>query len=71
MTRECAGMAEGDKPDFDVFAVRERDGGGKDIFTKIGVAYKRRDGGVGILLDALPLSRRIVVLPPLPDQEKK
>jgi hypothetical protein len=65
-------MAEGDKPDFDVFAVRERESGkGKDIFTKIGVAYKRRDGGVGILLDALPLSRRIVVLPPLPQQEEK
>ena len=58
-------MAEGDKPDFDVFSVRERDGGkGKDIFTKIGVAYKRRDGGVGMLLDALPMSRRVVVLPP-------
>ncbi|WEK04368.1 MAG: hypothetical protein P0Y65_19670 [Candidatus Devosia phytovorans] len=65
-------MAEGDKPDFDVFSVREREGGkGKDIFTKIGVAYKRRDGGVGILLDALPISRRVVVLPPLePDGEK-
>lgn len=58
-------MAEGDKPDFDVFSVREREGGkGKDIFTKIGVAYKRRDGGVGILLDALPISRRVLVLPP-------
>lgn len=65
-------MAEGDKPDFDVFSVRERDGGkGKDIFTKIGVAYTRRDGGVGILLDALPLSRRVLVLPPLaPDPDK-
>ena len=59
-------MAEGDKPDFDVFAVRERDGGkGKDIYTKIGVGYTRRDGGVGILLDALPISRRVLVLPPL------
>lgn len=65
-------MAEGDKPDFDVFSVRERDGGkGKDIFTKIGVAYTRRDGGVGILLDALPISRRVVVLPAVvPDHDK-
>jgi hypothetical protein len=64
-------MAEGDKPDFEVFAVREREGGiGKDIFTKIGVAYKRRDGGVGILLDSLPLSRRVVVLAPAPEREK-
>lgn len=66
-------MAEGNRPDFDVFAVREREGGkGKDIFTKIGVAFKRRnDDGVNILLDALPLDRRVVVVPPLPaDQER-
>ncbi len=65
-------MAEGNKPDFDVFAIREREGGkGKDVFTKIGVAFKRRDAeGVSILLDALPLSRRLAVLPPLPDEEK-
>jgi hypothetical protein len=65
-------MAEGDKPDFDVFSVREREGGkGKDIFTKIGVAYTRRDGGVGILLDALPLSRRVLVLPPFATEHDK
>jgi len=65
-------MAEGDKPDFDVFSVREREGGkGKDIFTKIGVAYTRRDGGVGILLDALPLSRRVLVLPPFAAEHDK
>ena len=63
-------MAEGDKPDFDVFAVRDREGVGKDIFTKIGVAYKRRDGGMGILLDALPISRRIVVSPPFLKKEE-
>ena len=61
-------MAEGNKPDFDVFAIREREGGtGKDIFIKIGVAFKRRNAeGVSILLDALPLGRRLAVLPPLP-----
>jgi hypothetical protein len=62
-------MADGRKPDFDVFAIRERDGG-KDVFTKIGVAFKRQEGqGVSILLDALPLGRRLAVLPPLPPQE--
>ena len=66
-------MAEGNKPDFDVFAVRERDGGkGKDIFTKIGVAFKRRNGeGVNIMLDSLPMGRRVVVVPPLPENEEK
>lgn len=64
-------MAEGNRPDFDVFAIREREGGsGKDIFIKIGVAFKRRNAeGVSILLDALPLGRRLAVLPPLPEDE--
>jgi hypothetical protein len=66
-------MAEGNQPDFDVFAIREREGGkGKDVFTKIGVAFKRRNAeGVSILLDALPLSRRLAVLPPLPEDEEE
>ena len=66
-------MAEGNRPDFDVFAIREREGSnGKDVFTKIGVAFKRRNAeGVSILLDALPLSRRLAVLPPLPEDEKQ
>ena len=34
-------MADGRKPDFDVFAIRERTDG-KDVFTKIGVAFKRQ-----------------------------
>ena len=58
-------MAEGNKPDFDVFAIREREDGGKDFFVKIGVAFKRRTGeGMTIMLDALPLGRKLAVLPP-------
>jgi hypothetical protein len=66
-------MAESNRPDFDVFAVREREGGkGKDVFTKVGVAFKRRNGeGVNILLDALPLGRRLVVTLPLPAEEER
>jgi hypothetical protein len=67
-------MAEGNRPDFDVFAVREREGGsGKDIFVKIGVAFKRRNDaeGVNIMLDALPLGRRLVVVPPLADDDRR
>lgn len=66
-------MAEGRKPDFDVFSIREREGG-KDVFTKIGVAFKRQEAeGISILLDALPIGRRLAVLPPLPqpDHEKR
>jgi hypothetical protein len=58
-------MAEGSRPDFDVFAIREREGEGKDIFMKVGVAFKRRNAeGITILLDALPLGRKLAVLPP-------
>jgi hypothetical protein len=67
-------MAEGSRPDFEVYAVREREGGsGKDIFVKIGVAYKRRNEaeGVNILLDALPLGRRLVVVPPMDDSHRR
>jgi hypothetical protein len=54
----------GNKPDFDVFAIREREDGGKDIFVKVGVAFKRRNAdGMTILLDALPLGRKLAVLP--------
>ena len=62
-------MADGNRPDFEVFAIREREGGtGKDIFIKIGVAFKRRDAeGVTILLDSLPFSRKLTMLPPRSD----
>jgi hypothetical protein len=63
-------MTDRRKPDFDVFAIRERTDG-KDVFTKIGVAFKRQGAeGVSILLDALPLGRRLAVLPPLPPQDE-
>ncbi len=35
-------MSEGNGPDFDVFSIREREGGGKDIFVKVGVAFQRK-----------------------------
>jgi len=65
-------MAEGNRPDFDVFAIREReDGQGKDIFVKIGVAFKRRNAeGFTIMLDALPLGRKLAVLPPRDDSDR-
>ena len=66
-------MAEGHKPDFDVFAIREHGSGtGKEIFVKIGVAFKRRNAeGVSILLDALPLGRKLAVLPPLREDPER
>jgi len=57
-------MAEGNGPDFDVFSIKEREGGGKDIFVKVGVAFQRKNAkGMTIMLDALPFSRKLTVLP--------
>ena len=45
--------------------VKLKGGEGKDIFIKVGVAFKRRNAeGVSILLDALPLGIKLAVLPP-------
>ena len=59
-------MTTGNRPDFEVFAIREReDGQGKDIFVKVGVAFSRRNAeGMTIMLDALPFGRKLAVLPP-------
>ena len=35
-------MAEGRRQEFDVLSIREREGG-KDVFTKIGVALNRHE----------------------------
>ncbi|MBR2173642.1 hypothetical protein [Sphingopyxis sp.] len=57
-------MSEGAGPDFEVFSIREREGGGKDIFVKVGVAFQRKNAkGMTIMLDALPFGRKLAVLP--------
>lgn len=53
-------------PDFVVYAVRERDGA-KDVWTRIGAAFKHEKEGVTLLLDALPIGRKIVLMPPRED----
>ena len=46
------------------FSIREREGGGKDIFVKVGVAFQRKNAkGMTIMLDALPFGRKLAVLP--------
>jgi hypothetical protein len=66
-------MSVGNRPDFDVFAIREREEGqGKDIFIKVGVAFKRRNAeGMTIMLDALPMGRKLAVLPPRDEPETR
>ena len=50
-------------PDYVVYAVRERDGA-KDVWTRIGAAFKHEKDGVTLLLDALPVGRKVVLMPP-------
>lgn len=55
------------QPDFVVYAVRERDGA-KDVWTRIGAAFKHdKAEGLTVLLDALPIGRKVVLLPPRDD----
>lgn len=57
-------------PDFVVYGVRERDGA-KDVWTRIGAAFKHeKSDGLTLLLDALPFSRKVVLMPPKPEDEK-
>ena len=54
-------------PDFIVYAVRDRDGA-RALWTRIGAAFKHDKGpGVNILLDALPMGRKIVLMEPKED----
>ncbi len=49
-------------PKLVAYSVRERDGG-KDIFTRIGAVFLHNSGeGFTLLLDVLPLDRKVVVL---------
>ncbi|WP_298242056.1 hypothetical protein [uncultured Bradyrhizobium sp.] len=53
------------KPTLIAYAVRQRDGQQKAVWTRIGAAWSHhRDGGLSIELDALPTTGRLVLLPP-------
>ena len=56
-------------PDFIVYAVRDRDSA-RAVWTRIGAAFKHDNGseGLNILLDALPVGRKIVLMPPKEDE---
>lgn len=55
--------------DYVVYAVREREGN-KNIWTRIGAAFKHdKAEGLTIYLDALPVGRKIVLMPPKEAEE--
>jgi len=59
-----------DRPDFYVFGETQRDKGRKPILTRIGAGwYHEKGGGIGITIEALPLSMlrgegKLVLFPP-------
>jgi hypothetical protein len=42
-----------------IYAITERDGMDRAFWTKIGAAFKNRDGSFNIMLDALPTNGRL------------
>lgn len=37
---------------------------GKTFWTHIGAAFPRQNGGMSVMLDALPIGRELVIFPP-------
>lgn len=48
---------------FNVMAPRKDEKSGKTYWTKIGVAFKRDDGGMSVKLEALPLGAELMIFP--------
>ena len=49
------------KPDYLAFAIRPVSGQAP-VYTRIGVAFHHRNGGIGVMYDAVPLSGQIVLI---------
>jgi hypothetical protein len=50
------------RPDFIAYAVRSQAGVAGPRYTRIGVGFNQKKGGVSVLYDAIPLSGQIVLL---------
>ena len=50
------------RPDFIAYAVRTQAENAGPKYTRIGVGFNLRNGGVSVLYDAIPLSGQIVLL---------
>ena len=59
------------KPTYEAFTVREGQKGRRSHFTKVGTAWKTKDGkGMTLYLDALPHDGKLILMPPLPPKPK-
>lgn len=53
------------QPTLIAYAVRQRSGQQPAVWTRIGAAWAHhRDGGMSLELEALPVTGRLVLLPP-------
>lgn len=50
------------RPDFIAFAVRSQGDNAGPKYTRIGVGFNVKNGGISVLYDAIPLSGQIVLL---------
>lgn len=61
-------MAQGRRPDFEVFVTRE--GNGKTYYTRVGAAWRVANDGISIRLDALPINGELVCFPPREEEAR-
>jgi len=59
------------RPDFIAYAVRTQADNGGPKYTRIGVGFNLKSGGVSVLYDATPLSGQIVLLAMGTDEKPK
>ncbi len=56
-------------PKYYAYAVKDRGKGKKGIWTRIGAAWSQeKGGGLNIELEALPVTGKIVLMPPRADE---
>jgi len=66
-TEEVIHMAK--KPTCVAYSAVEQDGG-RTRWREIGAAFENRDASLTVLVDAVPLSGRIILLPPKKEREE-
>lgn len=56
---------------FSVNVPRKNEKTGKTYWTRIGSAFKRDDGGMKVVLDALPIGNEFLIFPPKDDDRQQ
>lgn len=59
------------KPQFDVYTIKDRGENRKAYWLRIGGAWSNKDGSLSIILDALPTDGKLHVRAPNPKDESE